>query len=604
MQKLTLLLSILLFSISLTYSQTNVLVIDYNNNFSSDQNNNNSRIYSRLLTTQTSVTRVASIPATINATQYEQVWIFGNMGFPNSTTLNPIINYMNNGGAVYIQSEVSCCNNPAAFADQLIDSTVIVGGSITHQTMKSGNYEYELYSALKCTPFLSHGAAVRPFIGATLKHTLYEATPTCGSAITTGDVVGVKFSSCDMISGEGALIVNGDFNIFPMSGTCGSVGILGTPNNNDVIDLIADMLPALACSPLNNPGGTLTCTANPINFCGSTQLGWTYTGSPGCSIIGCNQDTTYKWSVVSGEPINVPINFSCDTCPYPIASPSVTTTYTLSITIGDTNLNCSSYNVIPVTVNPLPLPSKGNITYTSSCNGNVDLTITGAYDSIQWQSSINGNPYSDIIGADSTQLSQQNVTSGICYRVKISTQCGSIYSDTICPTIINGPTAAFSVNPSSQSIVGAPVSFTDNSIGNIIAWQWAFGDGDSSSIQHPTHIYQTHGNYNVSLIVTDTSGCMDSTNTDHEVISNLIIPNVFTPNGDGHNDLLVFKNLEFFNNYLQIFNRWGNLIYEKENYKNNWDGEGTADGTYLYILEVYNENNELKTYKGTLNILK
>lgn len=352
MRKFSLLLLIIISFSSLTFAQTDVLVIDYNNNFSSDQQNNNSNIYNRLLATQTSVTRVAAIPATINAATYDQVWIFGNMGTPSPATLNPVINYMNAGGAVYIQSEVSCCNNPADFADQLIDATVIVGGSISHTTMKTGNYEYILYSPLRCTPFLSHGAAVRPFQGATLKHTLYEATPTCGGAITTGDVVGVKFAACDMITGEGALVVNGDFNIFPTSGTCGSVGILGTPNNNDVIDLIADMLPALACSPTTNPGGTLTLTANPQYFCGSTQLGWNFTGPPGCPVVGCAQDTTFKWSVVTGEPINVPVNFSCDTCAYPIASPSITTTYTLSIIVGDTNLNCNSTTVIPITVYP------------------------------------------------------------------------------------------------------------------------------------------------------------------------------------------------------------------------------------------------------------
>jgi hypothetical protein len=328
MKKLILLAAITL-SISTLFAQSNVLVIDYNNNFSSDQSNNQSRIYNRLLATQTSVVRVNAIPATINQATYQQVWIFGNMGVPSPATLNPIIAYMNNGGAVYVQSEVSCCNNEAAFADQLIDATVTVGPSISHTTWKSGNYQYDLYSPLLCTPFLSHGAAVRPFQGATIQHTLYEANPTCGSAITTGDVVGVKFKACDMITGEGALVVNGDFNIFPVGGSCSSVGILGTPNNNNVIDVIADMLPAMACSQLTNPGGgTLTCTASPVNFCGSTQLGWYYTGNPGCPILGCDTSTHYKWTVVSGEPMNVPFNFSCDTCPYPTASPSIVTTYT------------------------------------------------------------------------------------------------------------------------------------------------------------------------------------------------------------------------------------------------------------------------------------
>jgi len=84
---------------------------------------------------------------------------------PNPTTLAPIISYMNSGGVVYIQSEVSCCNNQAMFADVLIDSTVIVGNQITHNVTKSGNYEYVSDSNLLCNTYIGHVAALRPFMG-------------------------------------------------------------------------------------------------------------------------------------------------------------------------------------------------------------------------------------------------------------------------------------------------------------------------------------------------------------------------------------------------------------------------------------------------------
>src|SRR5690606_37686690 len=391
MKKL-LLLTVFFISGLLVFGQSNVLVIDYNNNFSSDQSNNASNIYNRLVATQTSVLRVNAIPATINPATYDQVWIFGNMGTPSPTTINPIINYMNAGGAVYIQSEVSCCTNPAAFADQLIDATVTVGGAISHTTTKTGNYQYNSFSNLLCNPTISHGAAVRPFQGATGPNILYEANNTCGGAIGSGDVIGVKFCSGDMISGQGALIVNGDFNIFPSSGTCGSVGILGTPNNNAVIDLISDLLPALACDPNTGNPGTLTLTANPVNFCGSTQLGWTYTpGSGGCGPIGCLLDTTFLWQSIAGDPIIVGTNFSCDTCAYPTAWPSQPTTYTLTITIVDTNVSScgmQNYTVIPITVYPNTPPFADAGIDTTICMGTsftLGGTPTGAAG--------NGGPY-------------------------------------------------------------------------------------------------------------------------------------------------------------------------------------------------------------------
>jgi gliding motility-associated-like protein len=346
-------------------------------------------------------------------------------------------------------------------------------------------------------------------------------------------------------------------------------------------------------------------TASPVPFCASTQLGWFFTSGTGCISTGCNTDTTYQWIVISGEPINVPVNFSCDTCPYPIASPSITTTYALNMFVGDTNA-CGHgvYTQTPITVSPLPYPTNGIISAVPDCKSNVQLSIIGAYDTLQWQSSVNNGPFNDLIGEDSSNTFQSNVTLGTCYRVKISTQCATIYSDTICPTILVGPTAAFSTNPAIQSLNGVPITFTDNSTGNIVTWQWIFGDGDSSNIQHPIHTYQNQGLYTIQLIVTDANGCQDSITMSYLIVSQVIVPNVITPNGDGQNDNLVFKNLEFYDNTLKVFNRWGTLIFEKENYQNDWNGGGATEGTYFFILEITKDKDDIELHKGAINILK
>lgn len=243
---------VLLFANNLVFSQNNILVIDYNNAFTSDQNNNSSRIYNRLLATQTSVVRVNTIPTIINPATYNQVWLFGNMGAPTAVNQNPIINYMNAGGAVYIQSEVGCCNNQAAYVDALINATVIAGGTISHLATLGGYYETTPTSTTcNSSTFVTYGAAVRPFQGTPAANIMFTSTSTCGGAISSSTVVGAKFRSCDMISGKGALISIGDFNVFPTSGSCSNVGILGTTNDNMVIDYIVDLLPCLtSCSVL------------------------------------------------------------------------------------------------------------------------------------------------------------------------------------------------------------------------------------------------------------------------------------------------------------------------------------------------------------------
>jgi gliding motility-associated-like protein len=85
----------------------------------------------------------------------------------------------------------------------------------------------------------------------------------------------------------------------------------------------------------------------------------------------------------------------------------------------------------------------------------------------------------------------------------------------------------------------------------------------------------------------------------------LSIPNVFTPNGDGRNDLFVIRGLEHYpNSKLYVFSlASGALVYRSENYSNNWDGRGTGTGLHSYILEVKGQG-KTRRYKGKLVIIK
>jgi gliding motility-associated-like protein len=91
----------------------------------------------------------------------------------------------------------------------------------------------------------------------------------------------------------------------------------------------------------------------------------------------------------------------------------------------------------------------------------------------------------------------------------------------------------------------------------------------------------------------------------------VVVPNVFTPNGDNQNDLFVIRNVETWSNgSLQVFNRWGALVYETNDVVNTiWDGtdmnSGTvlADGVYFYMLTVGDADTGWKDSKqGTVTI--
>jgi len=113
------------------------------------------------------------------------------------------------------------------------------------------------------------------------------------------------------------------------------------------------------------------------------------------------------------------------------------------------------------------------------------------------------------------------------------------------------------------------------------------------------------GYYQVSLSVVQNS-CHSTVTSDSIRVKTcekpkLIIPNVFTPNGDGQNDVFYIKGLEAYpQSELLIYNRWGNLVYQNSDYQNDWNCGECAEGVYYYILTV----KEGISYHGTVTVIR
>lgn len=156
--------------------------------------------------------------------------------------------------------------------------------------------------------------------------------------------------------------------------------------------------------------------------------------------------------------------------------------------------------------------------------------------------------------------------------------------------VFPAPSADFNFNPN-PVIQGASATFTSNgnsSADPIISWQWT---ADGLMPQFGSQTNYAFGDLNiheVCLEITTANDCVAEVCKDVMVIAGAIsAPNIFTPNLDGLNDVLEFPNLDFFpSNHLMVWNRWGNLVLDRENYKNNWDGGDLPGGTYYYILDV------------------
>ncbi len=141
------------------------------------------------------------------------------------------------------------------------------------------------------------------------------------------------------------------------------------------------------------------------------------------------------------------------------------------------------------------------------------------------------------------------------------------------------------------------VQFEDFSLGNVQFWRWDFGDGDSSALKEPQHLYKP-GDYMIQLVVIDSNGC------NHRIsypisIKDLnfpkpILPNFFSPNGDLQND---FYHLNIdrgpYNFNIVIVNRNGTPVFESTNPAFQWDGrfqgQGVPAGTYFVQIQWGNE---------------
>ncbi|NVO01432.1 MAG: gliding motility-associated C-terminal domain-containing protein [Bacteroidetes bacterium] len=134
-------------------------------------------------------------------------------------------------------------------------------------------------------------------------------------------------------------------------------------------------------------------------------------------------------------------------------------------------------------------------------------------------------------------------------------------------------------------------------------YNWFPVVGSSSEIAFDASLYQP----SAITVYAEVSVC-GKTAIDSVLIEilpcDLIVPNVITPNNDAYNDNFVVKNLEFYpNSQLSIFNRWGKIIYETDNYQNNWNGDQLAEGVYFYILRVPVKNQKEKEYHGTITLI-
>ncbi len=371
-----------------------------------------------------------------------------------------------------------------------------------------------------------------------------------------------------------------------------------------------------------SPSTGLTCSTCPSTSANPTSS-TTYTVI-GTSSLGCND--TLKLPITVNTSPSISVNLSGNDTLCPGQSVNITAsgavTYSWSPSTGLTPATGATVSAIPPT---------SPIVYTVI--GNNGTCFDSAHQTLYLYPPLNASMNSDSICFGKNGLVSINASGGKpgynyawnnglsnsagpftvspampTYYVCIVTDgCGSTVKDSAQVFTAPVPTAKFTATP--NNIWGGEyVSFVNTSTG-ATSYYWNLGDGMSSVDSFPYYQYNVAGTYIIYLVASNQFGCIDSASDTIIVIGGIYVPNVFTPNGDGTNDVfhVTAGSLQTYN--IEIFNRWGQKVFEADSPNIDWTGKSMSgvdesDGTYYYIIKAVDYSNKKYNLNGYLELIR
>jgi gliding motility-associated-like protein len=165
-------------------------------------------------------------------------------------------------------------------------------------------------------------------------------------------------------------------------------------------------------------------------------------------------------------------------------------------------------------------------------------------------------------------------------------------------TVYPKPNAGFVVENSDLNMANPFVEVINTSSNDVTTWTYDFGDGSIESFENGVHEYSDWMNYSILQTVSNIFGCTDTASYSVTVLPSIIvnIPNAFTPDGNGHNDVffpvLYGSEVLFFE--FDIYDRWGRLMYEAASTEDGWDGTIRETGE-MAPCGVYNWKMSIRT---------
>ncbi len=405
-------------------------------------------------------------------------------------------------------------------------------------------------------------------------------------SVNTGMFVATGGSTYSWVHPSGQITTNATINRILGDDVGDYTVTITAPNGcsvTDVATLIVDTVAPIASAGLDT---LLTCSHMSINLNGTL--------SSSANAI------SYNWTTTGGN----------------IVQDGTTTTPLIDevgvyyITVLNTVNTCSNIDSVLVTIDTVSPISYAGIDTLVSCSIPV-IDLLGAGSSVGdysygWTTA-DGN-----IVLDSFSLSP-SVDAGGTYQLTVTNNYNGC-SSTDDVLVAEDLTAIVDILSSSISVDDingvVPFDVAYSWVGDNGTVVWDLGDNNSNTDSSFTHTYNLRGIYTVYLVLTDESGCvaMDSVlvNIDGRDIR---FPNIFTPNGDGENDIFTFKAERMKSFDCSIYNRWGQLVYRWQTISGGWDGRTLAGveasgGEYFYILQTVDDAGNKIEKKGVVVLKK
>jgi hypothetical protein len=302
---------------------------------------------------------------------------------------------------------------------------------------------------------------------------------------------------------------------------------------------------------------------------------------------------SYNW--------NAAATLSCLNCAAPLATPTAVTKY---VVFGTDNNGCVNKDTVQIS-----LKTKTDFfvkSDTAICKGHSANLLAYGANQYVWSpsSSLNNALIPNPIATPSaTQIYKVLGYEGACFP-------DSLY---VKVTIMPRPIVNAGAN---QQITAGDLMYLYGSGTNVIRYQWLPSAGINCDSCAYTSVYpKQSGSY--SLVGTNSFGCTDTSSMQVRVLcqaEQVFIPNSFTPNGDGNNDVFYTrgKGLSVITSF-KIFDRWGELLFERNNIQTDdpsvgWDGEFRgvvlSPDVYVYIMEAICETGEPINWKGDIMIMR